>query len=69
MSDAAWSIRLSAKAGQALRELPDHGQDMARDVLDIATRTPWGWPQWDRRPRRRRRPLRLDRTAVRHLLD
>ncbi|MEV0604701.1 hypothetical protein AB0I82_36135 [Streptomyces sp. NPDC050315] len=31
-----------------LRELPDHGREMVRDVLDIATRSPWGWPQWDR---------------------
>ncbi|MFI9029971.1 hypothetical protein [Streptomyces sp. NPDC053560] len=48
MSEPAWSVRLSVKAGQVLRELPDHGQEMARGVLDIATRTPWGWPQWDR---------------------
>jgi hypothetical protein len=20
---------------------------MVRDVLDIASRTPWGWPQWN----------------------
>ncbi|WTX01085.1 hypothetical protein OG216_47595 (plasmid) [Streptomycetaceae bacterium NBC_01309] len=20
---------------------------MTRDVLDIASRAPWGWPQWD----------------------
>jgi hypothetical protein len=20
---------------------------MVRDVLDIASRQPWGWPQWD----------------------
>lgn len=39
VSEPAWSVQLSAKAGQVLRELPDHGQDMARDVLDIATRT------------------------------
>ncbi|WP_051831241.1 hypothetical protein [Streptomyces violens] len=48
MSDAAWSVPLSAKARQELRELPDHGQQMARDALDIDTRSPWGWHQWDR---------------------
>lgn len=23
------------------------GQEMVRDVLDIAVRSPWGWPQWN----------------------
>ncbi|MFJ9855772.1 hypothetical protein [Streptomyces sp. NPDC101150] len=30
-----------------LSELPEHATETVRDVLDIATRTPWSWPQWN----------------------
>ncbi|WP_234355627.1 hypothetical protein [Kitasatospora aureofaciens] len=29
------------------RYQPGHAQQMTTDLLDIASRTPWGWPQWD----------------------
>ncbi|MEV6408671.1 hypothetical protein AB0M58_38015 [Streptomyces bobili] len=28
-------------------ELPPPAKEMVRDVLDIAVRSPWGWPQWN----------------------
>ncbi|MFE4398692.1 MULTISPECIES: hypothetical protein [Streptomycetaceae] len=46
-SPITWPARLSPKAAKVLADLPDHAQQTARDVLDIASRTPWGWPQWD----------------------
>lgn len=44
---AAWPGRLSPDAAKALAELTPDVQEMVRDVLDIASRQPWGWPQWD----------------------
>ncbi|MEU9133027.1 hypothetical protein AB0D08_33845 [Kitasatospora sp. NPDC048540] len=43
----AWPARLSPQAAKVLVDLPAPVQEMVRDVLDIASRTPWGWPQWD----------------------
>lgn len=47
MSDQPWAVRLSPQAAKTLTELPDPAREMVRDVLDIAARSPWGWPQWD----------------------
>jgi len=47
VSAEAWPARLSPNAAKALASLPDHAQEMVRDVLDIASRSPWGWPVWD----------------------
>ncbi|WP_354645334.1 hypothetical protein [Kitasatospora camelliae] len=47
MSDHIWPARLSPKAVKTFAELPAHAQQLVRDLLDIAARTPWGWPQWD----------------------
>ncbi|MEW1552251.1 hypothetical protein [Streptomyces tsukubensis] len=43
----AWPARLSPNASAALAQLPLEVQEMVRDVLDLASRQPWGWPQWD----------------------
>lgn len=40
-------MRLSPHAAKVLSTLPDHAREMVRDVLDLAVRSPWGWPQWD----------------------
>ncbi len=40
-------MRLSAQAAKVLTELPAPATEMVRDVLDIAVRSPWGWPQWN----------------------
>jgi hypothetical protein len=40
-------VRLSAQAAKVLTELPAPATEMVRDVLDIAVRSPWGWPQWN----------------------
>ncbi|MEU5499820.1 hypothetical protein [Streptomyces griseofuscus] len=40
-------MRLSPQAAKALTELPEHAKEMVRDVLDIAVRSPWGWPEWN----------------------
>ncbi|MBT2542868.1 hypothetical protein J7E99_19670 [Streptomyces sp. ISL-44] len=40
-------MRLSPQAAKTLAELPDPAREMVRDVLDIAVRSPWGWPQWN----------------------
>jgi hypothetical protein len=42
-----WAVRLSAQAAKTLTELPEHAKETVRDVLDIAVRSPWGWPQWN----------------------
>jgi hypothetical protein len=42
-----WPARLSQQAAKTLTELPPHAAEMVRDVLDIASRAPWGWPQWN----------------------
>ncbi|MEU7149166.1 hypothetical protein AB0B15_14190 [Streptomyces sp. NPDC045456] len=28
-------------------EVREHVRETVRDILDIAGRNPWGWPQWD----------------------
>ncbi|WP_331731010.1 hypothetical protein OG933_45490 (plasmid) [Streptomyces sp. NBC_00016] len=47
MTDQAWTVRLSPQAANVLTELPAPAKEMVRDVLDIAVRSPWGWPQWN----------------------
>ena len=47
MTGEPWPARLSPQASKTLAELPPHAAEMVRDVLDIASRTPWGWPQWN----------------------
>ncbi|MFK0114139.1 hypothetical protein [Streptomyces sp. NPDC091217] len=47
MTDQPWAVRLSPQAAKTLTELPEHAKEMVRDVLDIAVRSPWGWPQWN----------------------
>ncbi|GAA2749904.1 MULTISPECIES: hypothetical protein [Kitasatospora] len=47
MNDQVWPVRLSPQAAKTFAALPAHAQQLVRDVLDIASRTPWGWPQWD----------------------
>ncbi|MFJ2191681.1 hypothetical protein ACIOJE_27730 [Kitasatospora sp. NPDC087861] len=47
MSARPWPARLSSPAAKVLATLPTHVQEMVRDILDIASRAPWGWPQWD----------------------
>ncbi|MDQ8705429.1 hypothetical protein RCO28_23455 [Streptomyces sp. LHD-70] len=45
---ASTSVRQrSASRCSATRELPDHVREMTRDALDLASRSHWGWPQWD----------------------
>lgn len=46
MSGGPWPARLSPRVVKTLSELPPPAVEMVRDVLDIASRTPWGWPQW-----------------------
>ncbi|MFD4483332.1 hypothetical protein ACFWPU_45530 [Streptomyces sp. NPDC058471] len=43
----AWPVRLSPEAAKYLAAHDRSVQELVRDVLDIASRTPWGWPQWD----------------------
>ncbi|MDX2521595.1 hypothetical protein PV355_41815 [Streptomyces stelliscabiei] len=47
MTDQPWAVRLSPQAAKTLTELPAPAKEMVRDVLDIAVRSPWGWPQWN----------------------
>ncbi|MEU6889917.1 hypothetical protein ABZ918_32935 [Streptomyces viridosporus] len=47
MTGTPWTVRLSPSAVKTLTELPEHAKEMVRDVLDIAVRSPWGWPQWN----------------------
>ncbi|MDX3528479.1 hypothetical protein P1P75_19025 [Streptomyces sp. ID05-39B] len=47
MTDQPWAVRLSPHAAKTLTELPEHAKETVRDVLDIAVRSPWGWPQWN----------------------
>ncbi|MFF1779972.1 hypothetical protein [Streptomyces virginiae] len=42
-----WVVRLSPQAAKTLTELPAPARETVRDVLDIAVRSPWGWPQWN----------------------
>ncbi|GAA1240554.1 hypothetical protein GCM10009665_34270 [Kitasatospora nipponensis] len=47
MTARPWPTRLSPQAAKTLSALPQPARELVRDVLDIAARTPWGWPQWD----------------------
>ncbi|CAL9673230.1 type II toxin-antitoxin system RelE family toxin [Streptomyces griseomycini] len=47
MTGTPWTVRLSPSAVKTLTQLPEHAKEMVRDVLDIAVRSPWGWPQWN----------------------
>lgn len=47
MTDQPWAVRLSPQAAKTLTELPEHAKETVRDVVDIAVRSPWGWPQWN----------------------
>lgn len=47
MTDQPWAVRLSPQAVKTLTEFPEHAKETVRDVLDIAVRSPWGWPQWN----------------------
>ncbi|MFK0046045.1 hypothetical protein ACIQU4_18400 [Streptomyces sp. NPDC090741] len=47
MTGQPWAVRLSPQAAKTLAEPPDPAREMVRDVLDIAVRSPWGWPQWN----------------------
>ncbi|OUC81266.1 hypothetical protein [Streptomyces swartbergensis] len=47
MTDQPWAVRLSPQAAKTLTALPEHAKETVRDVLDIAVRSPWGWPQWN----------------------
>ncbi len=47
MSDV-WPVRLTPQAAAHLAALDPSVQEMVRDLLDIAARSPWSWPQWDR---------------------
>ncbi|MFJ2736161.1 hypothetical protein [Streptomyces sp. NPDC087317] len=47
MTDQPWAVRLSPQAAKTLTELPEHAKETVRDFLDIAVRSPWGWPQWN----------------------
>jgi mRNA-degrading endonuclease RelE of RelBE toxin-antitoxin system len=47
VTDQPWAVRLSPQAAKTLTELPQHAKEMVRDILDIAVRSPWGWPQWN----------------------
>ncbi|MGW6927566.1 hypothetical protein ACWGA9_40990 [Streptomyces sp. NPDC054950] len=47
MTAQPWTVRLSPQAAKVLTELPAPAKEMVRDILDIAVRSPWGWPQWN----------------------
>ncbi|MFF5705646.1 type II toxin-antitoxin system RelE/ParE family toxin [Streptomyces sp. NPDC012794] len=47
MTGQRWEVRLSPEAAKTLAGLPEPAREMVRDVLDIAVRSPWGWPQWN----------------------
>ncbi|MFB6961495.1 hypothetical protein ACFCYB_31995 [Streptomyces sp. NPDC056309] len=47
MTGEAWAVRLSSQAAKTLTPLPEHAKETVRDILDIAMRSPWGWPQWN----------------------
>ncbi|MFE7046035.1 hypothetical protein ACFU9X_43635 [Streptomyces atratus] len=47
MTGEPWAVRLSAQAAKTLTDLPEHAKETVRDTLDIAVRSPWGWPQWN----------------------
>ncbi|MEH0557372.1 hypothetical protein [Streptomyces sp. B21-101] len=47
MTAQPWTVRLSPQGAKVLTELPAPTKEMVRDILDIAVRSPWGWPQWN----------------------
>ncbi|MCE4945301.1 MULTISPECIES: hypothetical protein [Streptomyces] len=47
MSDS-WPTQLAPELVGYLEDLHPPVQEMVRDVLAIASRSPWSWPQWDR---------------------
>ncbi|MGW2417569.1 hypothetical protein ACWCV5_36230 [Streptomyces tubercidicus] len=47
MTDQPWTVRLSPQAAKVLTDLTAPAKEMVRDVLDLAVRSPWGWPQWN----------------------
>ncbi|GGJ73582.1 hypothetical protein [Streptomyces brasiliensis] len=47
MTGQPYAVRLSPPAAKVLTALPEHAEQMARDVLDAAVGNPRGFPQWD----------------------
>ncbi|PJN31648.1 hypothetical protein CG747_44145 [Streptomyces sp. CB02959] len=47
MTGEPWAVRLSPQAAKTLNQLPEPAQETVRDILNIAGRSPWGWPQWN----------------------
>ncbi|GGN64218.1 hypothetical protein GCM10012285_66100 [Streptomyces kronopolitis] len=47
MTNQPWVVRLSPQAAKVLVDLTAPAKEMVRDVLDLAVRSPWGWPQWN----------------------
>jgi len=47
VSGEPWRVRLSPQASKTLSELPEHAVQMVRDVLDLAVRSPYGFPVWN----------------------
>ncbi|MFI9588249.1 hypothetical protein ACIHCQ_42190 [Streptomyces sp. NPDC052236] len=47
MSDQSWPARLSPVASSYLAALDPVVQELVGDILDIASRAPLHWPQWD----------------------
>uniref|UniRef100_UPI002F915BC4 hypothetical protein n=1 Tax=Streptomyces virginiae TaxID=1961 RepID=UPI002F915BC4 len=45
--EQSWAVRLSPQAVKTLAGLPGPARETVRDVLDIAVRSSWGWPQWN----------------------
>ncbi len=46
-TDPTWRVRLSPQASKTLTGLPGHAVQMVKDVLDLAQRAPFGFPQWN----------------------
>ena len=46
MTERPWPAFLSATAADYLKNLQTADQELVRDLLDIASRSPYGWPQW-----------------------
>ncbi|MEU6865822.1 hypothetical protein ABZ924_21600 [Streptomyces sp. NPDC046876] len=42
-----YAVRLSAQPAKVLSALPEHAEEMVRDLLDAAAADPWGFGQWD----------------------
>ncbi|MER7990338.1 hypothetical protein ABTY53_32850 [Streptomyces noursei] len=47
MNSEPWAVRLSPQAAKTLNQLPEPAQKTIRDILNIARRSLWGWPQWN----------------------